>query len=65
LDWGLCLGRIRNRSCYGSSLRRKRLCFANFFKGQTGNKKYFSNVDISKAYGSKDNVIIISDFLTD
>jgi putative heme degradation protein len=28
LDWGLCLGRIRNRSCYGSSLwRRKRLCF--------------------------------------
>jgi leucyl-tRNA synthetase len=35
-----------------------------FLKDKAGNKKYFSNVDISKAYGSKDNVIIAnSDFL--
>jgi hypothetical protein len=25
LDWGLCLGRIRNRSCYGGSLWRRKI----------------------------------------
>jgi hypothetical protein len=58
---GLCLGRIRNRSCYGGSFGDERDYVANFFKGQSGMpeiKKYFSNVDFQRSYGSKDNVII-------
>jgi hypothetical protein len=43
LDWGLCLGRIRNRSCYGSSLWEEIMLLLTFLKdkGNAGNKKFF------------------------
>jgi hypothetical protein len=60
LDWGLCLAGYGTGAVMAVLRRRKRLCFANFFKGQTECQKsriFLPMIFPEAAYGSKDNLL--------